>query len=139
MRRSCALNSSNIFTRSALVENRGSGWRGPKPSNSSRVNIRMPKPGSWATCVASSPSVRDLECGRQSLLPLGTRSSMRRVVASSDSRSGNRRAIGAGCLVDALGLRADRFAGFLADFLADFPDLPDLLDDLDRADALAIN
>src|SRR6266571_683037 len=131
MRRSCALNSSNIFTRSALVENRGSGWRGPKPSNSSRVNIRMPKPGSWATCVASSPSVRDFVCGRQSLLPLGTRSSMRRVVASSDSRSGNRSACGLSCLLD---LAVDFRAGFPVGFL----DLLDFLDDLERADALGI-
>jgi hypothetical protein len=66
-------------------------------------------------------------------LPLGMRSSMRRVVDISASRSGNRRASGESCLLDLvdlfdlLGLRADFFA-----------DLPDFLDDLDRAEALGI-
>ena len=60
---------------------------------------------------------------------------MRRVVASSDSRSGNRRANGLACFVDLLDLLVD----FLADFLADFfVDLPDFLDDLDRAEDLGI-
>src|SRR5438105_8150087 len=144
MLRSCALSSSNFLTRSALVEKRGSGARGPRPSNSSRVAISNPKPGSCARCVASSPSVRDLAWGRQSSLPLGMRSSMRRVVASSDSRSGNRSAIGGGCLPDVLALRADFVGDFLADplgdFLADFlADLVDFLADLERADFLAMN
>ena len=65
---------------------------------------------------------------------------MRRVVASSDSRSGNRSAIGGGCLPDVLTLRADFVGDFLADFLGDFlADLVDFLDDLERADFLAMN
>jgi hypothetical protein len=64
---------------------------------------------------------------------------MRRVVDISASRSGNRVASGDSCLLDLadlvglldlldlLGLRADFFA-----------DLPDFLDDLDRAVALGI-
>jgi hypothetical protein len=68
-------------------------------------------------------------------LPLGTRSSMRRVVASSDSRSGNRRANGLFCLLGLADLLDLPFA-FLADF---FVDLPDFLEDLERADALAMS
>lgn len=60
---------------------------------------------------------------------------MRRVVASSDSRSGNRSASGFNCLVDLLGL----VVAFLADFFVDLLDFFDLLEDLDRADALAMN
>jgi hypothetical protein len=60
---------------------------------------------------------------------------MRRVVASSDSRSGNRRASGLACFVDLLDLLVD----FLADFFVDLLDFFDLLDDLERADALAMN
>jgi hypothetical protein len=60
---------------------------------------------------------------------------MRRVVASSDSRSGNRSASGLGCLDDLLGL----VVAFLADFFVDLLDFFDLLEDLERADALAMN
>jgi len=60
---------------------------------------------------------------------------MRRVVASSDSRSGNRSASGLAFLVDLLGLLVD----FLADFFVDLFDFFDLLEDLERADALAMN
>jgi hypothetical protein len=60
---------------------------------------------------------------------------MRRVVESSDSRSGNRSARGFGCLVDLLDLLVD----FLADFFVDLLDFFDLLEDLERADALAMN
>ena len=60
---------------------------------------------------------------------------MRRVVASSDSRSGNRRASGLACLVDLLDLLVD----FLADFFVDLLDFFDLLEDLERADALAMD
>jgi hypothetical protein len=60
---------------------------------------------------------------------------MRRVVASSDSRSGNRSASGLGCLVDLLDLLVDFFAGFFVDLL----DFFDLLEDLERVDALAMN
>jgi hypothetical protein len=60
---------------------------------------------------------------------------MRRVVASSDSRSGNRSASGFACLVDLLGLLVD----FLADFFVDLLDFFDLLEDLERADALAMD
>jgi len=56
---------------------------------------------------------------------------MRRVVESSDSRSGKRRACGLSCLLD---LAVDLRAGFLVGFL----DLLDFLDDLERADALGI-
>src|ERR1700737_2263061 len=135
MARNCVLSSSNILTRSALVANLGSGGRGDRPSNSLRVAIRSPKPGSCARCVASSPSVRDFMWGRQSLLPLGTRSSMRRVVESSDSRSGNRRANGVFCLLGLADLVDLPFA-FLADF---FVNLLGFLEDLERADVLAIN
>jgi hypothetical protein len=71
-------------------------------------------------------------------LPLGTRSSMRRVVASSDSRSGNRSANAVFCLVGVLVLR-DLLAAFLPAFFGDLLDFFDLLDDLEREDALAIN
>src|ERR1700694_4118041 len=80
------------------------------------------KPGSCATCVASSPSVRDLVCGRQSSFPLGTRSSMRRVVAISDSRSGKSTANGdseGGVLERFPGRLDDRFAGALEMRLAE--------------------
>jgi hypothetical protein len=60
---------------------------------------------------------------------------MRRVVASSDSRSGNRAASGPGRSVALLDLLVD----FLADFFVDLLDFLDLLEDLERADALAIN
>jgi hypothetical protein len=64
---------------------------------------------------------------------------MRRVVASSDSKSGNSRACGLS--VDG---RADFLADvldpFLAAFLGNFfADLLDFLDDLERADVLAMN
>jgi hypothetical protein len=68
---------------------------------------------------------------------------MRRVVASSDSRSGNRSASGLGCLVDLLdplaAFLADFFVDFLADFFVDLRDFFDLLEDLERADVLAMN
>jgi hypothetical protein len=60
---------------------------------------------------------------------------MRRVVASSDSRSGNRAASGPGWLLDLL-------VDFLADFLTDFfVDLLffDLLEDFECADVLAMD
>jgi hypothetical protein len=57
---------------------------------------------------------------------------MRRVVASSDSRSGKRRANAVFCLVDLL----DLVVAFLGDF---FVDLLGFLDDLERADALAMS
>src|ERR1700687_1197001 len=134
MARNCVLSSSNILTRSALVANLGSGGRGASPACSLRVPITSPKPGSCARCLASSPSVRDFMCGRQSLLPLGTRSSMRRVVDSSDSRSGNRRANGVFCLLGLLDLLAA-----LTDFFFDLLDRFDLPEDLERADALAMS
>ena len=61
---------------------------------------------------------------------------MRRVVASSDSRSGNRAASGPGWLLDLL---VDFLADFLADFFVDLLDFFDLLEDLERADVLAMN
>ena len=69
---------------------------------------------------------------------------MRRVVASSDSRSGNRAASGPGWLLDLLvDFRADFLADFRPDFLAEFfvdlPDFFDLPEDLERADVLAMN
>jgi len=60
---------------------------------------------------------------------------MRRVVESSDSRSGNRRAQAVFCVLDLFAL-TDLLVVFLADF---FVDLRAFLDDLERADALAIN
>jgi hypothetical protein len=60
---------------------------------------------------------------------------MRRVVESSDSRSGNRRAHADFCVLDLFDL-TDLLVVFLADF---FVDLRAFLDDLERADALAIN
>ena len=57
---------------------------------------------------------------------------MRRVVESSDSRSGNSRAKAVFCVLDLF----DLLVAFLADF---FVDLRAFLDDLERADALAIN
>ena len=83
--------------------------------------------------------MRDFACGRQSFLPLGTRSSMRRVVASSDSRSGNRAASGPGRSVALLDLLGDFLADFLADFFVDLLDCFDLLEDLERADVLAMD
>jgi hypothetical protein len=64
---------------------------------------------------------------------------MRRVVAISDSRSGNRSASGLGCLDDLLGLLVDFLVDFLADFFVDLLDFFDLLEDLERFDALAMN
>jgi hypothetical protein len=63
---------------------------------------------------------------------------MRRVVASSDSRSGNRRASGLACLVDLLDLLVAVRVDFFADFFVDLLDFFDLLEDLERADALAM-
>ena len=67
---------------------------------------------------------------------------MRRVVASSDSRSGNRSASGLACLVDLLDL-LDLLVAFRVDFFADFfvdlLDFFDLLEDLERVDVLAMN
>jgi hypothetical protein len=60
---------------------------------------------------------------------------MRRVVESSDSRSGNRTANGVFCPLDVVDL-PDLLVAFLAAF---FVDLLGFLDDLDRAVALAIN
>jgi hypothetical protein len=60
---------------------------------------------------------------------------MRRVVESSDSRSGNRRAKGVFCPLDVLDL-PDLLVAFLAGF---FADLLGFLDDLERAVALAID
>ena len=61
---------------------------------------------------------------------------MRRVVEISASRSGNRRASGDSCLLDLVDL-LDLFdlLGLRTDF---FADLPDFLDDLDRAEDLGI-
>ena len=73
------------------------------PSNSSRVSIMIPKPGSWAMWVASSPSDLDFSCGRQSSWPSGTRSSMRRVVFSSPSRSAKRRVPGSSRVAEPVG------------------------------------
>jgi len=64
---------------------------------------------------------------------------MRRVVASSDSRSGNRAASGPGRSVALLDLLGDFLADFLADFFVDLLDCFDLLEDLERADVLAID
>jgi hypothetical protein len=67
---------------------------------------------------------------------------MRRVVASSDSKSGNRAASGPGlsvALLVLLDLLGDFLADFLADFLVDLLDFFDLLEDLERADVLAMN
>jgi hypothetical protein len=61
---------------------------------------------------------------------------MRRVVASSDSRSGNSAARGPGWLVDLL---VDFLADFLADFFVDLVDFLDLLEDFERADILAMD
>src|SRR6478672_3800524 len=102
-----ALCSSNIFSRSADVATFSSGRLDASASNSSTVNIIIAKPGSWARCDASSPSDLDFGWGRQSLLPSGTRASMRRVVASSPSRSGKSAAAGAGLELDAVAV-ADR-------------------------------
>ena len=63
---------------------------------------------------------------------------MRRVVASSDSRSGNKSASGLACLVDLLDLLVAFRVDFFADFFADLLDFFDLLEDLERADALAM-
>jgi hypothetical protein len=60
---------------------------------------------------------------------------MRRVAESSDSKSGNSRANGVFCLVGLADL-LDLPLAFLADF---FVDLLGFLDDLERADALAMN
>ena len=60
---------------------------------------------------------------------------MRRVVESSDSRSGNRRAKGVFCPLDLADL-PDLLVAFLAGF---FVDLPGFLDDLERAMALGID
>jgi hypothetical protein len=60
---------------------------------------------------------------------------MRRVVASSDSRSGNRAASGLSLSVDLLDLLVD----FLAVFFVDFLDFFDLLEDFERADVLAMD
>jgi hypothetical protein len=60
---------------------------------------------------------------------------MRRVVESSDSRSGNRRAKGVFCPLDVLDL-PDLLVAFLTGF---FVDLLGFLDDLERAVALAID
>ncbi len=64
---------------------------------------------------------------------------MRRVVASSDSRSGNRAARGPGRSIDLVDLLGDFLADFLADFLIDLLDFFDLLEDLERADVLAMD
>lgn len=61
---------------------------------------------------------------------------MRRVVASSDSRSGNRAASGPGWLLDLL---VDFRVDFRAVFFVDLPDFFDLLEDLERADVLAMD
>jgi len=64
---------------------------------------------------------------------------MRRVVASSDSRSGKSRTIGCWEVDLAADFAADFLTDFFADFLADFlTDFVDFLDDLERADALAM-
>jgi len=61
---------------------------------------------------------------------------MRRVVDSSDSRSGKRSAIGGW----AFDLAADLLADFLTDFFADFfAERVGFLDDFERADALAMD
>ena len=88
--------------------------------------------------------MRDFACGRQSLFPFGTRSSIRRVVASSDSKSGNRRARALSCLLDfdfPVAFLAALLAlpiPFLPAFFADFFGFFDLLEDLERADVLAM-
>ena len=64
---------------------------------------------------------------------------MRRVVASSDSRSGNRAARGPGRSVDLLDLLVDFFADRFTDFFVDLLDFFDLLEDLERADVLAMD
>jgi hypothetical protein len=64
---------------------------------------------------------------------------MRRVVASSDSRSGNRAASGPGRSAALLDLLGDFLADFLADFFVDLLDFFDLLEDLERADVLAMD
>jgi hypothetical protein len=64
---------------------------------------------------------------------------MRRVVASSDSRSGNRAASGPGWLLALLvDFRADFLADFLPDFFVDLLDFFDLLEDFER-DVLAMD
>jgi hypothetical protein len=77
-------------------------------------------------------------------LPSGTRSSIRRVVANSPSRSGKSRASGLWTFDPAAdlfaGFRADLFGDFFADLLDDFlPDFLEAFDDFERADFLAIN
>jgi hypothetical protein len=61
---------------------------------------------------------------------------MRRVVAISESRSGKRRASAVSCLLDLVLDLFDLLTAFLGDFFADFLDL---LEVLERADALAMN
>src|SRR6185312_1617601 len=55
-------------------------------NESSSAQLEM-YPGMLATCIASLPSDIDFSCGFQASLSLGTRSSTRRVVASSCSSS----------------------------------------------------
>ena len=61
---------------------------------------------------------------------------MRRVVESSDSKSGNNRANALFWLLDLLVVFR---IGLFADFLADLLDFFDLFEDLERADALAMS
>jgi hypothetical protein len=61
---------------------------------------------------------------------------MRRVVEISDSKSGNSRANALFCALDLLVVFR---TGFFADFFADLLDFFDLLEDLERADALAMS
>ena len=64
---------------------------------------------------------------------------MRRVVASSDSRSGNRAARGPGRSIDLVDVLVAFLADFLADFFVDLLDFFDLLEDFERADVLAMD
>jgi hypothetical protein len=63
---------------------------------------------------------------------------MRRVVASSDSRSGKSKAIGRCVLALATDLLANFLADLRGDFFTDLADFFDLLEDLERVDAFAM-
>ena len=85
--RMAALSASNSASRSVVVSSvRGTYSKVAQSSSSVSSSVRA-KRGSSARCVARRPSVIDFSCGCQSALPSGTRSRMRRVVASSAARS----------------------------------------------------
>src|SRR3989442_1338816 len=90
LRAAAALRSNSSRMRAVLsrASNLGGGPPGGMMSSSSRVRAFTAHAGSSATNVASRPSVIDLGCGFQEDLPSGTRSSTRRVAATSSSNSG---------------------------------------------------